>query len=94
MKKVFLIALLFVLVTFTFAQGAAGSGAILQYGEDDVQAFLGVDAKSAGCFCCVKETCVVARNEADCKKIDGVKIKDCKECEETVDKEKEKKKEK
>ena len=85
MKKVVFIALFIVLVPFTFAQGAD---------EDDVQAFLGVDAKSTGCFCCVKETCVVARNEADCKKIDGVKIKDCKECEETVDKEKEKTKEK
>jgi hypothetical protein len=36
---------------------------------------------TAGCFCCVKQTCVVARNEADCKKIGGVKIKKCADCE-------------
>jgi len=51
--------------------------------EEEVQA-LGVDGKFAGCFCCVKQTCVVTRNEADCKKIGGVKIKKCEECEKTV----------
>jgi len=42
---------------------------------------LGPDGKPTGCFCCVKQTCVVTRNEADCKKIGGVKIKKCEECE-------------
>ncbi|MBT3259387.1 MAG: hypothetical protein HN366_23465 [Deltaproteobacteria bacterium] len=69
MKKIFLFVLLIAMATV--AQGAD---------MDDVQGLLGVDGKFTGCFCCVKDTCVVARSEADCKKIGGVKIKNCKEC--------------
>ncbi len=72
MKKIILLAVVFLLGAALVAQGAD---------EDDVQAFLGVKGKAAGCFCCVKQTCVVTRNEADCKKIGGVKIKKCEECE-------------
>jgi hypothetical protein len=71
MKKVFLFVLL--MAMSTVAQGAD---------MDDVQ--FGVDGKLAGCFCCVEQTCVVAKNETDCKKIGGVKIKNCKECAETT----------
>jgi hypothetical protein len=46
----------------------------------------GADGKSIGCFCCVKGTCVVTKNEADCKKIGGVKIDNCKACEKAAQK--------
>jgi len=71
MKKIFLFVLLIATAMATVAQGAD---------DDDVQALLGVDGKFTGCFCCVKQTCVITKNEADCKKIGGVKIKNCKEC--------------
>ncbi|MFC1834427.1 hypothetical protein ACFL2Q_06800 [Thermodesulfobacteriota bacterium] len=77
MKRVILLAMVLLLGAVPIAQGVD---------EDDVQALLGVDGKLAGCFCCVKQTCVVTRNEADCKKIGGVKINNCRECEKAKDK--------
>jgi hypothetical protein len=50
-------------------------------GAGDTSIVWGVNAKASGCFCCVKQTCVVARNEADCKKIGGIKVKTCADCE-------------
>ena len=40
----------------------------------------GPDGKPIGSFCCVKDTCVVTKNEADCKKIGGKKVNKCEEC--------------
>ncbi len=40
----------------------------------------GPDGKPIGCFCCVKDTCVLTKNEADCKKIGGAKIDKCDAC--------------
>ena len=54
----------------------------------EIPGFLGLKGSSAGCFCCVKETCVVTRNEADCKKIGGIKIKKCEECGKSAEKRK------
>jgi len=34
----------------------------------------------------VKATCVVAKDEADCKKIGGIKVKKCEECGEAAEK--------
>ncbi len=71
MKKIIFFAMLFLLSTALAAQGQSRM----------IPHLLGVDGKFAGCFCCVKQTCVVTRNEADCKKIGGAKIKKCEECE-------------
>ncbi len=77
MKRILVIAflLVFALSTLSFAQTTAEN--FFPHGPD---------GKPTGCFCCVKETCVVARNEADCKKIGGVKIKQCGECEKAAKK--------
>ena len=72
MKRILVIALflVFALSSLSFAT----TGGIMKL-------ILGADGKPTGCFCCVKQTCVVTRNEADCKKIGGAKIKKCEECE-------------
>jgi hypothetical protein len=70
MKKITLLVMLFLL-----------SAPIAAIGGFDSIGLLGSKGKAAGCFCCVKETCVVTKNEADCKKIGGVKVKKCAECE-------------
>ncbi|MFC1835900.1 hypothetical protein ACFL2Q_14480 [Thermodesulfobacteriota bacterium] len=80
MKRILVIAflLVFALSSLCFAQADL-------LNEDFM--ILGADGKPTGCFCCcVKETCVVARNEADCKKIGGVKIDKCGECEKAAKK--------
>ncbi len=77
MKKITFFAMLFLLSTALAAQG-----------QTRMIPHLGVDGKFAGCFCCVKQTCVVAKNEVDCKKIGGVKIKKCEECEKAAEKKK------
>ncbi len=43
-------------------------------------AMQGADGKPIGCFCCVKDTCVLTKNEADCKKIGGAKVEKCDAC--------------
>ena len=61
---------------------AAGATLTLASDKPDVSEFLGgLKKNAAGCFCCVKQTCVVTKNEADCKKIGGVKVTKCGECE-------------
>ncbi len=78
MKRILVTAFLFVfaLSSFSFANHITGTG---------IPIMLGADGKPTGCFCCVKQTCVVAKNEADCKKIGGVKIKKCEECEKAAE---------
>ncbi len=75
MKKAILIVILVLMATVTNAPGS------MYHGNNPYGGILGTDGKFAGCFCCVKQTCVVTRNEAECKKIGGVKIKKCEECE-------------
>ncbi len=48
--------------------------------------FLGADSKPVGSFCCVEQTCVITKSEADCKKIGGENIKSCEECEKPLQK--------
>ncbi len=76
MKRILVMAflLVFALSSFSFASSSG------------IMKFLGADGKPAGCFCCVKQACVVAKNEADGKKIGGVKIKKCEECEKAAEK--------
>jgi|GEM_PF-621474 len=74
MKRILVIA--FLLVFALSSLSIASGGGLMQ-----LKNILGADGKPAGCFCCVKQTCVVTRNVADCKKIGGVKIKKCEECE-------------
>jgi len=77
MKKLIFIVILVLLATVSNAPGSS---------LHRIGSFLGDEGKPAGCFCCVKATCVVAKNEADCKKIGGVKVKKCKECGEAAEK--------
>ncbi|WP_027183125.1 hypothetical protein [Desulfovibrio inopinatus] len=41
---------------------------------------LGAEDFSKGAMCCVEKTCVITKSEADCTKIGGNVVKDCKEC--------------
>ncbi len=72
MKK-FLVGL--IIVTFALSVTLIGSDTRASQGIPE-----GPDGKPIGCFCCVKDTCVVTKNEADCKKIGGAKVEKCDAC--------------
>lgn len=73
--KMKIASVLTVLLTLALCSGAMAQSTTTRYLE------LGVDGKPVGVYCCIQETCLIARDKAECEKVEGKVVENCEACE-------------